>query len=93
MIFSEYFKKYLNRKIKITLKNDLCLVGILKNIDHFLNMQLANTEPVLETHGLGSSFLCSVRGSSVKYVDLEKDKELENRITEATYLRFSLDKN
>lgn len=93
MIFFEYFKKYLNKKVKITLKNDLCLTGILKNVDHFLNMQLQDTIPAIDNPGLGKSFLCSVRGSSVKYVDLERDEDLENRITEATYLRFSLDKN
>ena len=93
MIFFEYFKKYLNKKIKVTLKNDLCLIGFLKNIDHFLNMQLDQTEPKEDTPGLGKSFVCSVRGSSVKYVDLERNEILENRVTEATYLRFGLDKN
>lgn len=92
MIFFEYFKKYLNKQIKVTLKNDLQLVGILKNVDHFLNMQIDDTVPTASTPGLGESFLCSIRGSSIKFVDLEKNYDLENRITDATYLRFSLDK-
>lgn len=92
MIFFEYFKKYLNKKVKVTLKNELKLVGILKNVDHFLNMQLVDTMPEVATPGLGKSFLCSVRGSSIKYVDLQKNEDLESRITDATYLRFSLDK-
>jgi U6 snRNA-associated Sm-like protein LSm2 len=92
MLFFEYFKKYLNKKIKITLKNEMIVSGILKNIDHFLNIQLLDTQFDSPVPALGDSFLCSIRGSSIKYVNLDKNEELEKRITDGTYLRFSIDK-
>lgn len=92
MIFFEYLKTQLNKEVNVSLKNSMVLKGTLMNVDHFLNIQLLRTVPEEETPGLGKMFSCSVRGSSIKYIDLEKDKVLEDRVTDSTYIRFSLDK-
>lgn len=92
MLFFEYFRKYVNKKITLYLKNELVITGILKSVDPYLNMQIISPEVSPDCPGLGKISKCSVRGSSIKTVDLEKDIELEARVTDATYLRFGLDR-
>lgn len=97
MIFLEYFRRHLNRAITVRLKNEMLVVGVLRNVDHFLNLQMTDAE-VKYAEGaqacgpLQTLEVCSIRGSSVKYVDLQGDAELERRISDATLLRFSFDK-
>lgn len=68
------------------------VIGLLKNVDHFLNLQLKNAKIKNGILAIQELDLCSIRGSSVKSVELEKNEELEERILDATLLRFSLDK-
>lgn len=92
MLFYEFFKRHLNTPVKITLKNEMVLSGVLKSIDPFLNMKIDSVKLGNEVHGLGSVSVCSVRGSAIKCVDLDRDPVLDKRLCEATFLKFSLDK-
>lgn len=92
MLFYEFFRRHLGRPIKITLKNDLALSGTLRSIDPFLNMRIDSIKADDEVHALGSIFVCSIRGSAIKCVDLERTSILDNRLSGATLLKFSLDK-
>lgn len=89
MIFLEYFKRHLGKATRVILKNEMVITGTLKNVDHFLNLQLRRAKG--EYPGLGKMELCSIRGSSVKYIELERNEELEKRVTDATILKFTLD--
>jgi len=102
MIFLEYFRRHLNKTITVRLKSEIEITGILKNVDHFLNLQIVSAAvkpctplrdgvpqrscPIQELE------VCSIRGSAVKHVDLECNAELERRISDATLLRFGFDK-
>lgn len=92
MLFYEFFKRHLNTPVKITLKNEMVLSGMLKSIDPFLNMKIDNVRVDDGVHGLENISVCSVRGSAIKCVDLEKNPTLDKRLCEATLLKFSLDK-
>ncbi|ELA42335.1 uncharacterized protein VICG_00735 [Vittaforma corneae ATCC 50505] len=92
MIFLEYFKRHLSKTVTIVLKNEMKITGILNNVDHFLNLQVTAAKIEHDGMGLQKLDLCSIRGSSVKFVELEKNEDLERRVSEATLLRFSFDK-
>lgn len=92
MIFLEYFKRHLNKTVAVILKNEMKISGILRNVDHFLNLQVKAAKVEHSGPGLQELDLCSIRGSSVKFVELEKDEDLEKRVSAATLLKFSFDK-
>lgn len=90
MLFYEYFRKHLNSQVKITLKNDMLFTGTLKSVDVFLNIRidpkgLPSTNPALK-----DIEMISFRGSSIKYIDLEANEKLDQRLSQATYLSLAL---
>lgn len=92
MLFYEFFKKHMDQTIRITLKNGLVLSGNLRSIDPFLNMRIDCVEADCKVHALEGMSVCSIRGSAIKCVDLERNPSLDKRLSEATLLKFSLDK-
>lgn len=73
------------------------VTGILKGIDHFLNLQLKASKIKMATENqpkikINPEKHCSIRGSSVKCISVDHDSELEMRVTDTTLLRFSIDK-
>ena len=92
MIFYEFLKFHLNKRIDVALKNGMKIAGDLKSVDPFLNIKLSNVGLEPKIVGLKGMDICSVRGSSIKWIDLEKNSLLDAKLSHATLLKFSLDK-
>lgn len=95
MIFLEYFRRHIGKKVIITLKAGIEITGVLRNVDHFLNLMVASAmlrSTEYQSCPMQMLEVCSIRGSAVKFVDLEQNPMLERYISDATLLRFSFDK-
>jgi U6 snRNA-associated Sm-like protein LSm2 len=92
MIFYEFLRTHLGNKIEVSLKNGMNLSGILNSIDPFLNIKLTNTKFEEQNPAIQEMDICSVRGSSIKWMDLQKNPKVDERLSHATILKFSLDK-
>lgn len=85
MLFYEYFLKKLNQKITVVLKNNLRISGDLVNVDPYINLKIKNIQLHSDCIGLNDMEICSIRGYSIRYVVLEKDKLLK-KLNEGTRL-------
>lgn len=90
MIFALFFQKYVNKKIKIELKNGMIFTGILVSTDAFLNFKLKQIEIEDQEKypGLNQIELISIRGSSVKTIQVDKNDDLIDSLLLATRNRF-----
>jgi len=76
MLFYSFFKTLVGSEVAVELKNDVVLLGVLHSVDQYLNIKLS-TCSVLDSGkypqlvGMQNAF---VRGSVVRYVQLQKDK-------------------
>lgn len=90
MIFYMVFKKKINRKIVVELKNGLIVTGTLLSCDVFMNLKLNNIRihDIKHFRGLEEISSLSLRGSSVKSIKLQKDENLIASLLEASRNRF-----
>lgn len=59
-------------RIKVVLKNDICVTGKLKFIDSNLNMQM--TDVLSDSEYFTGMTQCFIRGSSVKFISIIKEE-------------------
>lgn len=90
MIFVLYFQKLIGKKLNIELKNGMKLSGDLCGVDAFLNLKLKNVDiqNIEKYSGLKNISLLSIRGSSIKIVQTQKNDDLIESLLEATRNRF-----
>ncbi|EJD45788.1 U6 snRNA-associated Sm-like protein LSm2, partial [Auricularia subglabra TFB-10046 SS5] len=70
LIFS-VFKTLTDQTVTVELKNDLCITGVLKSVDQFLNIRLDSIKVLDEArHPHMALKNCFIRGSVVRYVQL-----------------------
>lgn len=72
MLFFSFFKTLVDQEVTVELKNDIEIKGVLKSVDQYLNLKLANIECVNEGK---YPYLMNVknlfiRGSTVRYVHM-----------------------
>ncbi|EDO16285.1 hypothetical protein Kpol_1053p22 [Vanderwaltozyma polyspora DSM 70294] len=85
MLFFSFFKTLVDQEVTVELKNDIELKGTLKSVDQFLNLKLDNiscTDEQKYPH-LGSVRNIFIRGSTVRYVYLQKSMVDTNLLQDA----------
>ncbi|CCD22533.1 Sm-like protein LSM2 NDAI_0A03760 [Naumovozyma dairenensis CBS 421] len=86
MLFFSFFKTLVDQEVVVQLKNDIELKGTLQSVDQFLNLKLDNiscTDTKKYPH-LGSVRNIFIRGSTVRYVYLNKNIVDTNLLQDAT---------
>lgn len=78
MLFYSFFKTLEGKEVVVELKNDISLRGILHSVDQFLNVKLNGISVVDKERfpQLASINNCFIRGSVVRYIQMEK-KEVD----------------
>lgn len=68
----------------------MVFTGILKSVDGFLNMRIEQiTQPI--THpALNNLKVVSFRGSSIKHIEMNLNEEIDQKLSQATYLALAL---
>ncbi|CEP63081.1 Sm-like protein LSM2 LALA0_S07e01970g [Lachancea lanzarotensis] len=85
MLFFSFFKTLVDQEVTVELKNDIELKGTLKSVDQFLNLKLDNiscSDEVKYPH-LSSVRNIFIRGSTVRYVYLDKNMVDTNLLQDA----------
>ncbi|KAM0688588.1 U6 snRNA-associated Sm-like protein LSm2 [Conglomerata obtusa] len=90
MLFYNFFVTKLNGTVKVVLKNELEIEGVLISVDAFLNMKLEKIRVInlQKFPGLDGVTLCSVRGSSIKIAEVKYDEESAAALELATRYKF-----
>jgi len=72
--------------VTVELKNDLCITGVLKSVDQFLNIRLDNIKVLDEARHPHMMAVknCFIRGSVVRYVQLPGKAMDTNLLEDAT---------
>lgn len=72
MLFFSFFKTLVDQEVKVELKNDIEIRGVLKSVDQYLNLKLDNISCVNEEKypHLQSVKNLFIRGSTVRYVHM-----------------------
>ncbi|CAL9734363.1 U6 snRNA-associated Sm-like protein LSm2 [Monosporozyma servazzii] len=86
MLFFSFFKTLVDQEVVVQLKNDIEIKGTLQSVDQFLNLKLDNiscTDEVKYPH-LSSVRNIFIRGSTVRYVYLNKNMVDTNLLQDAT---------
>lgn len=92
MLFYEFFRSSVGSRVFVMLKAGVYVSGVLESIDPYLNVNLSDAE-VLSMHpGLSRVSVCSIRGSSIKYILAERNDELVRGVNAGSRLRMILDK-
>jgi len=75
MLFYSFFKTLIGKEVTVELKNNLCIVGTLHAVDQYLNLKLTDISVIDEDKypHMMSVKNCFIRGSTVRYVQLNKD--------------------
>jgi len=72
MLIFSVFKTLTDQTVTVELKNDLCITGVLKSVDQFLNIRLDSIK--VQDEGRHPHMMavknCFIRGSVVRYVQL-----------------------
>ncbi|AFM99077.1 small nuclear ribonucleoprotein [Encephalitozoon hellem] len=92
MLFYEFFRSNIGKRIFVMLKAGVYVSGVLSNIDPYLNLSLLEVNILSNHPGLDSISVCSIRGSSIKYVLVDKDSTLLQGVNAGSRLRMILDK-
>ncbi|SCU81573.1 LAFA_0C05886g1_1 [Lachancea sp. 'fantastica'] len=85
MLFFSFFKTLVDQEVTVELKNDIELKGTLKSVDQFLNLKLDNiscSDEAKYPH-LSSVRNIFIRGSTVRYVYLDKNMVDTNLLQDA----------
>ncbi|KAF7679726.1 putative U6 snRNA-associated Sm-like protein LSm2 [Astathelohania contejeani] len=90
MIFYEFFKTHINKRIELELKNNIKITGTLISIDPFLNFSLNNIiiDNIDSWPGLRGVEGCTIRGSSVKFAYVDENVDLIEPLQMASRYRF-----
>ncbi|CAL9728730.1 U6 snRNA-associated Sm-like protein LSm2 [Monosporozyma unispora] len=86
MLFFSFFKTLVDQEVVVQLKNDIEIKGTLQSVDQFLNLKLDNiscTDEIKYPH-LSSVRNIFIRGSTVRYVYLNKNMVDTNLLQDAT---------
>ncbi|SCU83569.1 LAME_0C05666g1_1 [Lachancea meyersii CBS 8951] len=85
MLFFSFFKTLVDQEVTVELKNDIELKGTLKSVDQFLNLKLDNISCSDESKypHLLSVRNIFIRGSTVRYVYLDKNMVDTNLLQDA----------
>jgi small nuclear ribonucleoprotein (snRNP)-like protein len=75
MLFYEYFLTKINTRISLVLKNDIKISATLLHVDPFINLTIGDIET--DEISLQNMDLCSVRGFSIRTVEIEKDDSID----------------
>ncbi|EEB07379.1 U6 snRNP-associated protein core protein [Schizosaccharomyces japonicus yFS275] len=72
MLFYSFFKTLIDTEVTVELKNDMCIRGVLKSVDQFLNVKLENISvtDVQKYPHLAAVKNLFIRGSVVRYVHM-----------------------
>lgn len=89
MLFHAYFTERLGTKVRVILKNNMSVDGVLAAADPYMNIRLSDAR-VADSPILCALKDCSIRGSAIKYLRLPPDETGMERLTEATRVRCSL---
>ncbi|AFN83798.1 U6 snRNA-associated ribonucleoprotein [Encephalitozoon romaleae SJ-2008] len=92
MLFYEFFRSNIGKRIFVMLKAGVYVSGVLNSIDPYLNLNLLKVKILSNHPGLDSISLCSIRGSSIKYILADKDSNLLQGVNAGSRLRMVLDK-
>jgi U6 snRNA-associated Sm-like protein LSm2 len=92
MLFYEFFKSYVGKSLTVMLKTNVYLCGTLASIDPFLNIKLKDVRVLSNNVGLRGISVCSIRGTSIKYLLAEKREEVVDRVNMGSRLRLLLEK-
>lgn len=86
MLIFSVFKTLTDQTVTVELKNDLCITGVLKSVDQFLNIRLDNIRVVDEARHPHMMAVknCFIRGSVVRYVQLPAKAMDINLLEDAT---------
>lgn len=92
MLFYEFFKSNLGTQVLVLLKTDLYISGTLASVDPYLNIKLCDIRILSGHPGLSKVSVCSIRGSSIKYMVSEKNEWQQENLNSATRLKMMLDR-
>lgn len=92
MIFLEFLKTHIGKSIRISLKGELVLQGRLVSVDPFINLKIVDCIVESNNSLVKEMKVCSIRGSSIKWIDIEKNIEVDRRLVHCALTKFSLDK-
>ncbi|GJJ06237.1 hypothetical protein Clacol_000427 [Clathrus columnatus] len=86
MLIFSVFKTLTDQTVTVELKNDLCITGVLKSVDQFLNIRLDNIRVSDESRHPHMMAVknCFIRGSVVRYVQLPAKAVDVNLLEDAT---------
>ncbi|CCK69953.1 Sm-like protein LSM2 KNAG_0D02020 [Huiozyma naganishii CBS 8797] len=86
MLFFSFFKTLVDQEVVVELKNDIEIKGTLQSVDQFLNLKLDNISCDDETKypHLSTVRNIFIRGSTVRYVYLNKNMVDTNLLQDAT---------
>ncbi|SCU91346.1 LADA_0F09406g1_1 [Lachancea dasiensis] len=95
MLFFSFFKTLVDQEVTVELKNDIELKGTLKSVDQFLNLKLDNIEcsDASKYPHLSSVRNIFIRGSTVRYVYLNKNMVDTNLLQDAARREAMSSKN
>ena len=90
-LFFSFFKTLVGKEIAVELKNDVVLTGILHSVDQYLNIKLTNVSVVNKDKypQLSSLKNCFVRGSVVRYVQINSNDVDTELLQDATRKEYS----
>ncbi|QLG71087.1 hypothetical protein HG535_0B01250 [Zygotorulaspora mrakii] len=94
MLFFSFFKTLVDQEVTVELKNDIELKGTLKSVDQFLNLKLDNISCSDESKypHFGSVRNIFIRGSTVRYVYLNKNMVDTNLLQDAARREAMMEK-
>ncbi|KIO32187.1 hypothetical protein M407DRAFT_111487 [Tulasnella calospora MUT 4182] len=86
MLIFSVFKTLTDQEVVVELKNDLCITGVLKSVDQFLNIRLDAIKVMDEARHPHMMAVknCFIRGSVVRYVQLPASAVDTNLLEDAT---------
>ncbi|CCA71776.1 related to LSM2-Sm-like (Lsm) protein [Serendipita indica DSM 11827] len=72
MLIFSVFKTLTDHTVTVELKNDLCITGVLKSVDQYLNIRLdaIKVENAEQHPHMMAVKNCFIRGSVIRYVQL-----------------------
>ncbi|PCH43833.1 U6 snRNA-associated Sm-like protein LSm2 [Wolfiporia cocos MD-104 SS10] len=86
MLIFSVFKTLTDQRVTVELKNDLCISGVLKSVDQFLNIRLDGIQVMDEERHPHMTAVknCFIRGSVVRYVLLPAEAVDTQLLEDAT---------
>ena len=59
------FSEFLNQKVKVNLKDKRCIVGVVEQVDHFMNMVIDQAQEIESSGKTRDLFKAIIRGNQV----------------------------